>query len=53
MVPFGCANEECGRDVGVDVEGAGIMKEGNELEEGAGNGDTEVCLGNDTCQRLL
>ena len=38
IVPFGCASEECGREVkeGVGVEGAGTMKEGSELDEGKG-----------------
>jgi hypothetical protein len=43
IVPFGCANEECGRPVCVDV-GAGIMKDGRELEEGKGIEVSDVCL---------
>jgi len=38
MVPFDWVNEECGRMVDVAVEGAGIMKEGSELERGRGVG---------------
>jgi len=36
MVPFGCDNDECGREAVIDAEGAGIIKEGSELEEGRG-----------------
>jgi hypothetical protein len=38
MVPFDWARDECGRPVDVAVEGAGIMKEGSELEGGRGVG---------------
>jgi hypothetical protein len=38
MVPFDWVNEECGRTVDVAVEGAGIMKEGRELDGGRGRG---------------
>jgi hypothetical protein len=41
-VPFGCASEDCGRDVAADTAGAGIIKEGKELDEGRGMGDTDV-----------
>jgi hypothetical protein len=44
IVPFDCVNEECGRTVDVVVEGAGIIKEGSELEEGRGVGVNDVCL---------
>jgi hypothetical protein len=44
MVPFDCANEEYGRPVDVVVEGAGMIKEGSELEEGTGVGVSVVCL---------
>lgn len=44
MVPFDCVNEECGRLVDVVVEGAGMIKEGSELEEGSGVGVSDVCL---------
>ena len=44
IVPFGCASEECGRTVDIAVEGAGMMKEGSELEEGKGVGVSDVCL---------
>lgn len=53
MVPFDCVNEECGRDVVADGEGAGMTKAGNELEEGRGIGVKDVWLGGDTCQRHL
>jgi len=42
MVPFDCVNEECGRDVVTDGEGAGMTKAGNELEEGRGIGVKDV-----------
>jgi hypothetical protein len=44
MVPFDWVNEECGRTVDVAVEGAGIMKEGSELEGGRGVGVSDVVL---------
>lgn len=46
IVPFGCASEECGREVGVGVgvEGAGMMKEGSELDEGKGVEVSDVWL---------
>ncbi len=49
IVPFDWANDECGRTVDVAVEGAGIMKEGSELEGGRGVGVSEVVL--DDCKR--
>jgi len=36
MVPFGCDNDECGREAVTGAEGAGIIEEGSELEEGRG-----------------
>jgi hypothetical protein len=51
IVPFGCVNEDWGRRVGVDV-GAGIMKEGSELEEGKGIGISDVRLRDDEGQHL-
>lgn len=42
MAPFDCVNDECGRWVDVVVEGAGIMKEGSELEGGWGVGVSDV-----------
>lgn len=44
MVPFDWVNEECGRIVDIAVEGAGIMKEGSELEGGRGVGVSDVAL---------
>ncbi len=44
IVPFDCLNEECGRTVDVAVEGAGMIKEGSELEEGRGVGVSDVFL---------
>jgi len=44
MVPFGCANEERGGEGEVDMEGAGMRKEGSELEEGRGVGVSDVSL---------
>jgi hypothetical protein len=44
MVPFDWAKDECGRTVDVAVEGAGIMKEGSELEGGRGVGVSDVVL---------
>lgn len=43
IVPFGCASEECGREEG-EVEGAGMMKEGSELDEGKGVEVSDVWL---------
>jgi hypothetical protein len=42
MAPFDCVNDGCGRPADVAVEGAGIMKEGSELEEGRGVGVSDV-----------
>jgi hypothetical protein len=53
MVPFGCASEDCGRDVAVDAEEPEMIKEGKVLEEGRGMGDTDVSLGDGMCQRHL
>ncbi len=50
MVPFDCVKEECGRTVDVAVEGAGIIKEGSELEEGTGVGVSDVFLYDSKCQ---
>lgn len=46
IVPFGCASDECGREVGEgdSVEGAGMMKEGSELDEGKGVEVSDVWL---------
>ncbi len=44
IVPFDCFNEECGRTVDVAVEGAGMIKEGSELEEGRGVGVSDLFL---------
>jgi len=44
IVPFDCFNEECDRTVDVAVEGAGMIKEGSELEEGRGVGVSDVFL---------
>jgi hypothetical protein len=52
MVPFGCVNDECGRLVDVAVEGAGIMKEGSELEGGRGVGVSDVLLDSGKRQHL-
>ena len=52
MVPFDWVNEECGRTVDVAVEGAGIMKEGSELEEGTDVGVSDVFLDDGKCQHL-
>jgi hypothetical protein len=53
IVPFGCANEECGRGRGVRVDvGAGIIKEGSELEEGKGIEVSDVPLYDDEGQHL-
>jgi len=42
MVPFVCDNDERGREAVTDAEGAGIIKEGSELEEGVGLGVSDV-----------
>jgi hypothetical protein len=42
MVPFGCDDEICDREAAMDAEGAGIINEGSELEEGSGVGVNEV-----------
>lgn len=52
MAPFDCANDECGRSVEVAVEGAGMMKEGSELEGGRGVGVSDVLLGDSKRQHL-
>lgn len=45
IVPFGCASDECGLGVEVEVEvGAGTTKEGSELDEGKGVGVSDVWL---------
>jgi hypothetical protein len=41
IVPFGCASDECGWEVGVEV-GAGTTKEGSELDAGNGVEVSEV-----------
>jgi hypothetical protein len=41
IVPFGCASDECGREVEV---GAGMTKEGSELDEGKGVEVSDVWL---------
>jgi len=43
IVPFGCASDECGREVEVEV-GAGTTKEGSELDEGKGVEVNDVWL---------
>lgn len=53
IVPFDCANEECGRTVDVVVEGAGTIKEGSELEEGRGVGVNDVCLDGGKSQNIV
>jgi hypothetical protein len=44
IAPFDCLNEECGRTVDVAIEGAGMINEGSELEEGRGVGVSDVFL---------
>jgi hypothetical protein len=44
IIPFDCANEECGRTVDIVVKWAGMIKERSELEEGRGVGVSDVCL---------
>jgi hypothetical protein len=41
IVPFGCANDDCGWEVEV---GAGTTKEGSELDEGKGVEVSDVWL---------
>lgn len=52
MVPFDWVNEEWCRTVDVAVEGAGIMKEGSELEGGKGVGLSDVVLDDGKRQHL-
>jgi hypothetical protein len=51
IVPFGCASDECGLGVEVEV-GAGTTKEGSELGEGKGVGVSDVWLRSDMMSAL-